>query len=169
MSITKEFMEAVQSGRLIRVRIMLKDSLLVDPTAAQFDDMAQYAEANMDNLYDAHNGESLNYDVSDWNETYLNAQMVAVVNNFSRERIDLLKSMVRNLYREKAAKIKVAPTESNSTTHAISRKQAGAGIAVTGAVLTVAGVCVSQTALTIGGVAVAIAGAALYISDAGNV
>ena len=39
MAITNEFMEAVQSGKMMRVRIMLKDSLLVDPTAAQFDEM----------------------------------------------------------------------------------------------------------------------------------
>lgn len=29
MSITNEFMEAVQEGKILRVRIMLKDSLLI--------------------------------------------------------------------------------------------------------------------------------------------
>lgn len=43
MAITNEFTEAVQSGKMMRVRIMLKDSLLVDPTAAQFDEMERYA------------------------------------------------------------------------------------------------------------------------------
>ena len=39
MAITNEFTEAVQAGNKMRVRIMLKDSLLVDPTAAQFNEM----------------------------------------------------------------------------------------------------------------------------------
>ena len=38
-----------------------------------------------------HDGETLDYDTSSWTKDYLNQQMVAVVNNFSRERVDLLK------------------------------------------------------------------------------
>ena len=112
MAITNEFMEAVQSGKMMRVRIMLKDSLLVDPTAAQFDEMERYATEKMGNIYTDHDGEVLNFDVSSWNEDYLNQQMVTVVNCFSKERIDLLKSMVRFLYKEKANKIR---TETNHT------------------------------------------------------
>ena len=77
MAITNEFMEAVQSGKMMRVRIMLKDSLLVDPTAAQFDEMEHYATEKMGNIYTEHDGEVLNFDVSSWNEDYLN-QLPAV-------------------------------------------------------------------------------------------
>ena len=43
MAITNEFKEVVQSGKVLRIRIMLKDSLLIDPTSKLFDEMLQYA------------------------------------------------------------------------------------------------------------------------------
>ena len=39
MAVTNEFKEAVDSGKKIRVRIMLKDIMLVDPTMRQFDEI----------------------------------------------------------------------------------------------------------------------------------
>lgn len=167
MAITNEFMEAVQSGKMMRVRIMLKDSLLVDPTAAQFDEMERYATENMGNIYTEHDGEKLNFDVDAWNEEYLNQQMVTVVNCFSKERIDLLKGMVRYLYKDKANKIRSEINDIHNQNH-ITRKQAGTGVTVAGVALTVAGICTSHTALTIGGVVVAAGGIALIISDKGD-
>lgn len=106
MAITNEFMDAVQSGNMMRVRIMLKDSLLIDPTAAQFDEMELHAAEKMGNIYTEHDGEKLDFDVSAWNEDYLNRQMVTAVNSFSKERIALLKGMARYLYKNKADKIR---------------------------------------------------------------
>ncbi len=164
MAVTKEFMEAVQSGKQMRVRIMLKDSLLVDPTAVQFDEMERYASAQMGDLYTAHDGESLHYDVSAWTKDYLDRQMVAVVGNFSRERVDLLKSMVRYLYKEKAHKIRSERDEARKGP-GLTRKQAGMGVTAAGAAMAVAGICTSQMALTVGGAVVAAAGVALIVSD----
>lgn len=164
MSVTKEFMEAVESRKKIRVRIMLKDSLLVDPTAVQFDEMEQYAVGLMDNLYVEHDGENLNFDVSSWDEDYLNEEMVSVVNNFSHDRIDLLKSMVYYLYKDKVNEIhnEEKNIQANS---GITRRQIGAGVTVAGAALTVTGLCTSQVILTIGGGAAVVAGVALIASD----
>ena len=167
MALTNDFMEAVQSGKVMRVRIMLKDSLLVDPTGVQFDEMERYAISFMSGIYEKHDGEQLNYDVSAWNEDYLNEQMVAIVEGFSKERIDLLKSMVRYMYKEKASKIR---NERNgaSASYTITRKQIGTGVTIAGAVLTVTGFCVAHTALTIGGVVMSAAGVALIVSDKGR-
>lgn len=167
MALTNEFIEAVQSGKIMRVRIMLKDSLLVDPTASQFDEMIQYAIENMGNIYIEHDGEKLEFDVNVWNEEYLNQQMVTIVNNFSKERIDLLKSMVRYLFKDKANKIR--NERSNPRTQSgITHKQVGAGLTVTGAGLAVAGICTAHTALTIGGVAIAAAGIVIIVADKGD-
>ena len=106
MAISKEFADAVDKGKLMRVRIMLKDSLLLDPSGAQFDEMSRYAEKKMKDLYVEHDDESLNEDESSWTKDYLNEQMVAVVNNFSKKRINLLKRMVRVLFKDKLNKIK---------------------------------------------------------------
>ena len=39
MALTREFVEAVSQGNLLRVKIMLKDSLLVDTSFEQFNEM----------------------------------------------------------------------------------------------------------------------------------
>lgn len=168
MAITNEFMEAAQKGKMIRVRIMLKDSLLVDPTATQFDEMERYATEKMGNIYTEHDGEVLNFDVSSWNEDYLNQQMVTVVNCFSKERIDLLKGMVRFLYKEKTNKIRSEAANAQSQSQ-IVRKQVGTGVTVAGAALTVAGICTSHTALTVGGIVVVAAGIAQIVRKKGDI
>ena len=71
MAITSEFMEAVNNGNRTRVRIMLKDIMLVDPTMAKFDEMLKYASSKMNDLYDEHDDETLKYDRTEWNEAYL--------------------------------------------------------------------------------------------------
>lgn len=167
MALTKEFMDAVQEEKLIRVRIMLKDSLLIDPTGAQFDEMEKYASGSMADLYTEHDGEPLSFDVGTWNEDYLNQQMVTVVNNFSKERIELLKGMVRYLYREKAKSIRAERNVSNAS-HKVTQKQIGAGVTAAGAVLAITGICTAHTVLAIGGAVAAVAGAALIISDKGK-
>lgn len=164
MSITTEFIEAVEAKKITRVRIMLKDSLLIDPTSAQFDEMEKYAGEKLGNIYEEHDGEKLNYDASTWNEDYLNEQMVKVISCFSKERIELLKDMVRYLYREKAKKVRMETT-SNYQEKRLTRKQEGAGVAISGAVVTVAGICTSHTILTVGGVVVAATGVVLMMSD----
>lgn len=168
MAISSEFKEAVQLKNIIRIRIMLKDSLLLDPTASQFDEMMQFAIDNMGNIYTEHDGEKLNYEVNAWNEEYLNQQMVAVVNNFSRERIDLLKGMVRYLFKEKANRIRNERSDSH-TRSAITHKQIGGGLTVAGAGLAIAGICTAHTAITIGGAAIAVVGISMIVTDKGDV
>lgn len=165
MAVTKEFMDAVQEGKIMRVRIMLKDSLLVDPTGSQFHEMEHYAIGQLDNLYVEHDGEVLNYDVTAWGENYLNEQMVVVVNNFSEERVGLLKSMVRYLYKDKASEI---GKERETSTINMNRKQVGIGVTAAGAGLAVAGLCASHSVLVVGGIAVAVVGVALIVSNEGD-
>ena len=159
MAITSEFMEAVNNGNRTRVRIMLKDIMLVDPTMAKFDEMLKYAASKMSNLYDEHDDETLKYDRTEWNEAYLNNQMVVVVGNFSKERVELLRNMVRFLYRDKAEKIKTQADSEQS--YQITRKQAGAGVTA------VAGICVQSGALIAGGVVVAAVGVGMIVTDKG--
>ncbi len=99
MALSEEFKEAVEQNKKTRVRIMLKDSLLVDSSCTEFDEMFRFAQSSMPDIMDSHDGESFKTP-EQWNEDYLNDQMVAVVNNFSKERVDLLKKMVKKLYDE---------------------------------------------------------------------
>lgn len=59
MALTNAFYEAVSSGLIRRVRIMMKDSLWVDPTFAEFEDMEKVA-SKLNGLYDKHDGRPFN-------------------------------------------------------------------------------------------------------------
>ena len=96
MALTNAFYEAVQSGNVRRVRIMMQDSLLVDPTFNEFSAMEK-AASSMIGLYDEHDGKELIEDRNLWNDGYMDKVMVKVLSNFSHERIDHLKEVVRYL------------------------------------------------------------------------
>ena len=53
MALTNAFKEAVNSGNIRRIRIMMKNSLLVDPTFREFKEM-ENAAASVQGLYDIH-------------------------------------------------------------------------------------------------------------------
>lgn len=96
MALTKAFYEAVKSGNVRRVRIMMQDSLLVDPTFTEFNAMEKATES-MKGLYDEHDGKEFIEDRNLWNDEYMDKVMVKVLSNFSHERIDHLKDVVRYL------------------------------------------------------------------------
>lgn len=96
MALTNAFYEAVQSGNVRRVRIMMKNSLLVDPTFEEFHAMEK-AAMSMEGLYDEHDGKELIEDQNLWNDDYMDKVMVKVLSNFSIERIDHLIEVVRYL------------------------------------------------------------------------
>lgn len=95
MGLTKAFYEAVDSGDVQSVRIMMKDSLLIDPSFDQFDEMEKKANSLQD-LYEAHDGRDFQ-DKKTWDDNYMNKLMVQVVNNFSHERVEHLKEVVHHL------------------------------------------------------------------------
>lgn len=96
MAVTQAFTEAVAAGDVRKIRIMMKDSLLVDPTFHDFEEMSRLV-ANVPGLYDAHDGQEFVSDQSAWDDNYMDRQMVEVIWNFSRERLNHLKKVVRFL------------------------------------------------------------------------
>lgn len=97
MALTNAFYEAVNSNDVCLVRIMMKDSLLVDLTFKEFEEMEKVATQSMKDLYDEHDGRKFELNEENWNDKYMNKQMVQVVNNFSHERIKHLKDVVHYL------------------------------------------------------------------------
>lgn len=96
MALTNAFYNAIQNGDVRSVRIMMKNSLLVDPTFAEFNAMEK-AAASMKGLYDEYDGKEFNDDISTWNDEYMSKVMARVISNFSHERLDHLKEVVRYL------------------------------------------------------------------------
>ena len=97
MAITNAFRNAIRTEDVRDIRIMMKDSLLVDPTFAEFGERENLAR-NIGKLYDSHDGREFELDKSAWDDDYMNKLMVQVVGNFSHERINHLKDVVSHLY-----------------------------------------------------------------------
>ena len=75
---------------------MMKDSLLFESNFETFEEMQKYTNELQD-LYDTHDGEELLEDRSTWDNDYMDRQMARVVRNFSKERLDHLKDVIRHL------------------------------------------------------------------------
>lgn len=96
MALPNAFKEAVTEGNVRKIRIMLKDSLLIDPSFAYFKELEEAASSVKD-LYDEHDGRNFNENPDEWTDEYMDKIMVQVVGNFSHERVEHLKKVVRKL------------------------------------------------------------------------
>lgn len=97
--ISNDFKEAVENKKIRLIKIMLKDSLMIDPTGKKFDELFDYAQNNLEiDLLDKHDNEVFNYNKNMWNKKYFNEQMVKLLYNFSSERIDFLKEICKVIY-----------------------------------------------------------------------
>ena len=95
MALTREFEEAVSQGNLLRVKIMLKDSLLVDRSFDQFNEMLSYAEPRLSGIWASDDEDD---DVFSQSPEELNVIMAGLVNCFSKRRVTHLKEMINKLY-----------------------------------------------------------------------
>ena len=170
------FVSDVNTENIIGVRIFLSNELMLDPRGKSFKKMLAYAESNLTNLYDKHDGVSYSEDTNEWNESFLFSLKNDLKYNFSRERLALYEKVAKFVLREKAENLDREELEeqkqnytnnsfnaTNNTTHNTSKKHIYAGVAVGGAVAAVIGVCTSKVALTLLGVAgVAVGGYLLF-------
>lgn len=91
---------------MLRTRIMLKDSFIIDPTFVQFSEMLSYAKMNLPNLMEIYDGDYLEEDASKWTFETMNEELVQLVTNFSDTRISHLKKVVSKVLAKEAEVIK---------------------------------------------------------------
>lgn len=136
--INKKFEEAVKQKNKSLIRLMIKNSLLMDPSLKEFDELIIVAEKGFkDSLYDKHDGEEFKSLNSDWNKEYLNNQLVRLIKNFSKERIDLLKKMCQYIYKDDIEKMKSNSNKNRNrgNTSKSSSQKNGPALAVVGVVV----------------------------------
>ncbi len=92
--ISQEFKTTVASKNLLRTRIMLKDSFIIDPTLTQLNEMLSYAKMHLPSLFVPFDGEKLENDRDKWDKNIMNSELVQLVNNFSEVRLNHLKKVV---------------------------------------------------------------------------
>ena len=162
MTINLDFKRAVDTKNIRLARIMLKDSLIIDPTFEEFNELLNYAEQELPDLYDEHDGTKFSFDRSYWNKDVLNDQMVELVYNFSKERVDFLKKLCRHIYADRIVDKNMENTNQSESQPLISKKKIGTAMIVGGTVIAIVGVATSEIIVTTSGVAIAVAGGVIY-------
>lgn len=104
--ISPEFQAAIEGNNLLRTRIMLKDSLVLDPTFIQLDEMLAYARKRLPDLFVPFDGEILENNKTKWDKAVMNEELVGLVTNFSEERISHLKRVVSKVLGAEAEKLR---------------------------------------------------------------
>ena len=109
MAVTQEFKQAVLQNNNLKTKIMLKDSLLVDTSFNQFDEMLRYAESRLMDFWvkDEKDDEILSDDPQEFD-----AILAGLVNNFSRKRVNHLRKMISTMYPRKVEKRSSSSKES---------------------------------------------------------
>ena len=105
MAVTQAFRDAVKRDDLLSVHIMMKDSLLREPSFEEFTEMESIAK-HMKNLYTPHDGYQFIKDSSKWDDNYMNELMVDLIDNFSHERVNHLKQVILKLHPYSKSEIK---------------------------------------------------------------
>jgi len=98
MSLTLDYKSAVSSKNLLLVRIMLKDSLLVDKYFIQFTEMIKYAEEMGMDIWTSETGELEKKPIEEWSIELMNLELTRLVNDFTKERVDYCKKIIRKVY-----------------------------------------------------------------------
>lgn len=96
MPLTNAFWRAVKSNDIVSLRIMMKNSLLVDPSFKEFNEMKK-ATAGVKGLWEEHDGgKEFITDKSKWDDNYEAELMTKLImSNFSHERINHFKEVIR--------------------------------------------------------------------------
>lgn len=100
MEVSNDLIKAVENGNILRVKLILKNSFIIDPTGKTFNKLLEFTLNKIPDLFDNHDGE-LFKDEENWTESYFNEETVKIVDNFSKERVLLLKAMADKLFNKK--------------------------------------------------------------------
>lgn len=95
-------MEAISDGDLITIRLYLANELLLDPRGKSFNKMLSYAEMNIVDLYEIHDGTDFSEVSSIWDEELLFNLRNDLDYNFSKERLVFFEKVAKTVLEEKA-------------------------------------------------------------------
>lgn len=108
--ISTEFKQNVQTRDLVTVRSALVDYLIIDRSFKSFDEAFDFAQESLD-ILQSYDGESFETEPEKWDKNYLNRQKVALMVNFSQERINHIKMVVEKVLPRNAEVITKTPVK----------------------------------------------------------
>lgn len=167
MALDSEFVEACNGRDKRFIRIKLGNIITIDPTLKTFQEMKDYAEQHIPDLYEAHSGE-LRRNKSSWLKDYYNEQQSELSFNFSRERLQLVCDMAQYIYGGPSGRINVINDnrEQDRKANMSASKKGGAimvggGGAVAGGIIAACAGKAIIGGIVIGGAIGAVAGAVI--------
>ena len=164
MALNADFIAAVDERNMPRVYRRLADIMPIDPSLQMLDEMLEYAGRHQD-LFQPHDGESLKHAESDWSRDYYDEQKLNLENNFSQERLALMRKMTLHRYAEKIeARKKEKEEDEKSRGFNIKPRHIAGGCALVGGAAAVAyGAYAGSALLTGAGAAFALGGVAILV------
>lgn len=184
MSISKELLDAVNNNDIVMVKIILQNSMLLDPSFASYDEELAFALKHFPNLYDSHDGTAFKSDSAMWTKNYLDELMTDLTLNFSRERVSHIRKVCRHIYgstinNQRRQSRPESSDEGNRSGGHYGRpsgtnnrhekdsnsRQIGTGLVVGGAAAAVVGIAISEAVVIGAGVAAAVVGGIMIATD----
>ena len=99
MAISREFQNAVKEKNILRIRIMLKDSLFIDRSFSMFKKLLEHTEERgVKVLMEAE--DSLERADKPWTVELMNSELTSLVGDFTEEHIQYVKDIIINIYGE---------------------------------------------------------------------
>jgi len=96
MEVSSEFQNAVKEKNILRIRIMLKDSLLIDRSFSMFKKLLEHTEKyGVKVLMEAE--DSLERADKPWTVDLMNSELVGLVNDFTKEHIQYVMEIIREI------------------------------------------------------------------------
>lgn len=83
------------------LKIALKNRITIDPSFKEFDALIKYIKQHGIELYEKHNGKPFEEDNSKWDKDYMNTELIRLVTNFSVERVNHLRKVVKFVYKDR--------------------------------------------------------------------
>lgn len=96
------FMKAISDGDLITIRLYLANELLLDSRGESFNQMRSYAEMNIMDLYEIHDGTDFSEIPPSWDEELLFNLRNDLDSNFSKERLAFFEKVAKIVLKDKA-------------------------------------------------------------------
>ena len=81
MALTTSYKNAINNKDLMLIKIMLKDSLVLDRSFRNFDEMYAAIPKSI-NITDLHDKKNFELDMQKWDKNYLNTVLVDLIANY---------------------------------------------------------------------------------------
>lgn len=175
LNMKPKFKKAVDAGDLVGVRISLASEMMLDPRGESFNEMRKYAEKELANLYEEHDGTIFDNNRENWSEKLLFSTRNALDDNFSKERLDFYAEIAKEVLKEKANQLQqeesIISTKQASQTassgrydkHKLNMQPLSTCLAIGGLFVGGAGLVLGRGILTaIGVISAAIGGYQIY-------